>query len=572
MTTNNLFSEINDTVRIIKNLAKKGLDNNYSFEKIKQLLTIEQWRHIVVLMKILRLSKSVPDTNNITKFSKTFCNQILRYDYDDCEESHEMTARLLQCFNIALYQADKITPPMVHLAEILTLICGKDVDSYYNVFHKIAINEYFYANYEPCDGDFYNIINRSSRGCAIMFVRKYFTTMGGLVMLDNALILTTIVNDGWGDFKISDRVVETIQKRLINYAMSKNANVYNMVKQYSDLYNTIAENIVYNTDFGCAIKRQMTLLEQTIINRVTDFDDPIHETIFNYPKDMRLTVIYSTGFGTKGNIVEQISNIMDRNATILKKYYKNASKQYVPEFSFGKYLSTIGDSTHLTDKPDNDKIIAINKGNQLEAVTKYLLLIKLDEKLNQIFDETTAAKIFLASIKRLEFLIGNYYNRMLDISLNAYKTFDTDGNSLLYDGKVDWDIIESEARPYVGTLLNVFERVSTPKCTVKAYPPIVRIAVAYYYEQVMLRFDSLENKITEKINDNYVKTMFGNVTVETFNQRLREEMKQLLAAKTDDNNIIDNNVDKVVKEWEFYSLCRRSMKSDYVAETINKIC
>lgn len=145
-------------------------------------------------------------------------------------------------------------------------------------------------------------------------------------------------------------------------------------------------------------------------------------------------------------------------------------------------------------------------------------------------------------------------------------------SSLLYDGKVDWNVIKSEARPYLDTLLNVFERVSTPKCTVTAYPPIVRIAVAYYYEQVMLRFDSLESEITEKINDNYVKTMFGNVTVETFNQRLREEMKQLLAAKTDDNNIINNNVDKVVKEWEFYSLCRRSMKSDYVAETINKIC
>ena len=570
MTTNNLFNEISDTVRIIKNLAKNGKNEDYSLEKIKQLLTIEQWRHIVVLMKILRLSKSVPDTGNIVKFSKSFYGQILKNnDYDELVElSCDNSSRLVQCFNVVLQQADKITPPMVHLAEILTLICGKNVDSYYNVFHKIAINEYFYNNYEPCDGDFYNIINRSSRSCAIMFVRKYFTTMSGLVMLDNALILTTIVNDGWGDFNISDRAVEAIQKRLIKYAMSKNVNVYNMVKQYSDLYNTIAENIVYSNDFGFANKRQTTLLEQTIINRVTDFDDRIHETIFNYPKDMRLTVIYSTGFGTKGNIVEQISNIMERNATILKKYYKNASKQYVLKFSFGKYLNTIGDSMYLTEKSDNDKIIAINKGTQLEAVTKYLLLIELDEKLNQLFDETTAAKILLASIKKLEFLIRNYYNRMLDINLNTYKTFDTDGNSLLYDGKVDWNVIESEARPYLGTLLNVFERVSTPKCTVTAYPPIVRIAVAYYYEQIMLRFDSLESEITNKINDNYVKTMFGNVTVETFNQLLREEMKQLLAAKTDDNNIID----KIVKEWEFYSLCRYSLKSDYVAETINKIC
>lgn len=36
---------------------------------------------------------------------------------------------------------------------------------------------------------------------------------------------------------------------------------------------------------------------------------------------------------------------------------------------------------------------------------------------------------------------------MLDINLNTYKTFDMDNNSLLYDGEVDWNVVESKVRP-----------------------------------------------------------------------------------------------------------------------------
>lgn len=570
MTTNNLFSEISDTVRIIKNLAKNGKNEDYSLEKIKQLLTIEQWQHIVVLMKILRLSKSVPDTDNIVKFSKSFYGQILKNnDYDELVElSCDNSSRLVQCFNIVLQQADKITPPMVHLAEILTLICGEDVDSYYNVFHKIAINEYFYANYEPCDGDFYSIINRSSRGCAIMFVRKYFTTMSGLTMLDNALILTTIVNDGWGDFKISDRVVETIQKRLIKYAMSKNANVYHVVKQYSDLYNLIAEKIVYKASDGLAARIRemtMTLLEQTAVNRVIDFSDQIHETIFNYPKDMQLATIYSAEFGTKNNIVEQISNIIDKNTTILKTYYKNNCETHPIFLDFGKYLGNIGENDSYM-MPES-KIIAINKGNQLEAVTKYLLLVELDEKLNQLFDEPTAAKIFVTSTKRLEALVSNYYTKMLGVNLDDD---DIDGENF-YDGKIDWNMVENRAKKYAQKLLSIFEQVCTPKCTITSYPPIVRIAIDYYYEQIMEDFERLENRIIGNFSDNYAKVMFGNVTIETFEQELKKLVGQLItSANNDVNNIVDS-ANKITKEIEYRNMCKYYNGFDYIVKTIKEL-
>lgn len=571
MVNKNLFNEMCDTVRVIKNIAKNSKSENYSLEDVKKLLTIEQWRHIVVLMKVLRRSESVPNTGNITKFNREFCNLIFHCDYDSFEKTNTMSTRLVECFSIALSQVGKITTPMVHLAEILTQACGKNMDTYYAVMHKTAINELFYDNYVPCDGDFCDIINRSSRSCTLSFVKKYFIMPNGLLMLDNALILTTIVNDGWTDSKINNKIVETIQKRLLNYAISSNNNTYYTIKQYSDLYNTIAEKIAYNDSFDVTIKRQMNLLEQTIINRVVDFSDPIHEIIFDYPKDMRLTALYSTGFGTKGNIVERISNVMERNATILKRYYKNTSKKYPIDFSFGLYLSTYGNpKSYLTARLNNDTIIVLNKPNQLEAATKYSLLIVLNKELNKLFDETTAAKIFLTSVKRLETLIYNYYSKILDINLDIYKTHDM-SNKDFYDGKIDWNMVENEAETYVQTLLKIFERVYTPSCTVEDYPPIVRIAVAYYYSQTMLNFDKLESSITGKIADNYVKTMFGDIKVETFNHLLREHMKQLLAARIKDINIINNNVDNVVKEWEFYALCRYPLKSGYVAETIKNI-
>lgn len=397
MANKNLFNEINGTVDVIKNLAKNSKDKDYSLEEIKQLLTVKQWKYIVVLMKILRFSESVPHTGDIAKFSKAFCNQILDYN-----ELLDNPSRLMQCFNIMLQHADKITLPMVHLAEILTLTCGSNIDNYNTILSKTGINKHFYDNYERCDGDFGNIISRSHVDFPRLLIGKYFNTPNGLVMLDNALIVTTIVNGDCGKFKANNKIIDIIQKGLINYAMSKNTNVYHMVKQYSDLYNTIAEKIVYKTSDGLAARTRemtMTLLEQTVVNRVIDFSDPIHGTIFNYPKDMQLAAIYSAGFGTKSNIVEQISNIIDKNATILKKYYKTNSETNPMFLDFGKYLGNIGENDSYM-MPEG-KIIAINKGNQLEAVTKYLLLVELDKKLNQLFDKPTAAKIFCNIDKKI---------------------------------------------------------------------------------------------------------------------------------------------------------------------------
>lgn len=302
MSNKNLFNEINETVGVIKNLAKNSKDKDYSLEEVKQFLTVKQWKHIVVLMKILRFSDSVPHTGDIAKFSKAFCNQILDYN-----ELLDNLSRLMQCFNIVLEHADKITLPMVHLAEILLLTCGSNIDNYTTILSKTGINKHFYDNYEQCDGDFGSIISRSHVDFPRLLIEKYLNTPNGLVMLDNALIVTTIVNGDCGKFKANNKIIDTIQKNLMNYAMSKNANVYHVIKQYSDLYNIIAEKIVYKTSDGLAARTRemtMTLLEQTIVNRVIDFSDQIHETIFNYPKDMQLATIYSAGFGTKSNIVE----------------------------------------------------------------------------------------------------------------------------------------------------------------------------------------------------------------------------------------------------------------------------
>lgn len=207
MANNDLFNEINETVDIIKNLAKNGLDKNYSLEEIEQLLTIKQWKHIVVLMKILRYSESVPHTGDITKFTKDFCNRIL--DYNELDNS----SRLTQCFNIVLEHAGKITLPMVHLAEILTLTCGRNIDNYNTILSKNGINKHFYDHYEQCDGDLEIIINRSSVDFPTLLIEKYFNMPNGLIMLDNALIVTTIVNGSSADFKTNNKIIETIQKR-----------------------------------------------------------------------------------------------------------------------------------------------------------------------------------------------------------------------------------------------------------------------------------------------------------------------------------------------------------------------
>ena len=562
MANENLFNEINSTVGVIKNLAKNSKDKDYSLEEIKQFLTIKQWRHIVVLMKILRFSESVLNTGHIIKFSKGFCNKILNYYEID------NSSRLVQCFNIVLQHADKITLPMVHLAEILLLTCGRNIDNYNTILSKTGINKHFYDNYEQCDGDFSNIISRSHVDFPRLLIGKYFNTPNGLVMLDNALIVTTIVNGDCGKFKANNKIIDTIQKRLIDYAMSKNANVYHIVKQYSDLYNLIAENIVYKTSDGLAARTRemtMTLLEQTVVNRVIDFSDPIHETIFHYPKDMQLATIYSAGFGTKSNIVEQISNIIDKNATILKKYYKTSSETHPIFLDFGKYLGNIGENDSYM--MSEGKIIAINKGNQLEAATKYLLLVELDEKLNQLFDEPTAAKIFVTSTKRLETLVNNYYITMLGINLDDG---DIDGENF-YDGEIDWNMVENKAKTYVQKLLSIFEQVCTPKCTITSYPPIVRIAIDYYYEQIMEDFERLENRIIGSFDDNYAKTMFGNVTVETFEQELKKIVGQLITSANNNVNNIADSTNKVTKEIEYRNMCKYYNGFDYIVKTIKEL-
>lgn len=116
----------------------------------------------------------------------------------------------------------------------------------------------------------------------------------GLIMLDNAIVTNIIMNDCFTDFNVSCKVVETIQEHLLNYAKAiNNVNVYYVVKQYSDLYNIIAENIIYHMDFVTFLKRsQKHQLSTTIaVKRAVDFNDPIHETIFNYSKDMQFDAL-----------------------------------------------------------------------------------------------------------------------------------------------------------------------------------------------------------------------------------------------------------------------------------------
>lgn len=291
MTANNyLFNNMNNTVKILKTVAKDGVDKTYSVAEIKQLLTIEQWRHVVFLMKVLQLSESVSDTGNIAKFTKSFCHKIFRYNYNDLEESDKIFSRFPECFYVALYQASKITMPIVHLAEIMARICYRNIEAYESMIHEMIIDKHFYDNYLPCECDFDCAINRISA----QFVKKYVTMPNGLIMLDNAIVTNIIMNDCFTDFNVSCKVVETIQEHLLNYAKAiNNVNVYYVVKQYSDLYNIIAENIIYHMDFVTFLKRsQKHQLSTTIaVKRAVDFNDPIHETIFNYSKDMQFDAL-----------------------------------------------------------------------------------------------------------------------------------------------------------------------------------------------------------------------------------------------------------------------------------------
>lgn len=233
-------------------------------------------------------------------------------------------------------------------------------------------------------------------------------------------------------------------------------------------------------------------------------------------------------------------------------------------------MSTVGPSNKYVDQRKNDTIITINKNNQLEAATKYLILLTLDKELNQIFDPVTAAKIFTTSINKLEILIERYYSRLLNINLSLYE------NSAIpedesYDGRIDWNIIESKAQPYANNLLGAVGLTNTPKCTVKNYPPLVRLAVEHYYEQITYNLTRLEAAITDTFSSTYKKTMFGNITIETFERELKKIMERLIIIANRSTNNVSNNADKIVKEWEYYSVCEYANKFVYVAKAINEL-
>lgn len=573
MVTNNLFDEINSTVKAVKTIAQNSGGKKYSYDEITQLVTIDQWKHIIVLMKILQASKNISGTSNISKFTINFCRRAFyRYAYDN---EPELVNKFEKCFDIALSQIGKITPPIVHLAEIIMIFCNTTFANYNQLFHKMSIDEHFYDNYEPCKSvNFDNIINCLSRNKVDLLIKKLISAQNGLILLDNALITSTIVNDYdcYVSSKINVQVVSEIQKRLISYAKTKNSNVCHVVKQYSELYNNISSTIVYDPNYKSpTAKRPLTLLEQTIINNVLDYNNPLHEIIFSYPESMRIPAIVSIGFGAKNNIVEQISNVIEKNSNIIKQYYADVeSKNYPIVLNYGKYLTTTGLSNKYVDQRKNDTIITINKNNQLEAATKYLILLTLDKELNQIFDPVTAAKIFITSINKLEILIGRYYNRLLNVNLSLYEN-DVIAEDESYDGRMDWNSIESKARPYTDNLLGAINLTNTPKCTIKNYPPLVRLAVECYYEQITYNLSKLEATITDTFRSTYKKTMFGNVTVETFEQELKKIMKQLIIIVTGSTNNASNNADKMVKEWEYYSIFEYSSKFIYVAKAINEL-
>lgn len=147
---------------------------------------------------------------------------------------------------------------------------------------------------------------------------------------------------------------------------------------------------------------------------------------------------------------------------------------------------------------------------------------------------------------------------------------DIDGENF-YDGEIDWNMVENKAKTYVQKLLSIFEQVCTPKCTITSYPPIVRIAVDYYYEQIMEDFERLENRIIGSFDDNYAKTMFGNVTVETFERELKKIVEQLITSANNNVNNIADSTNKVTKEIEYRNMCKYYNGFDYIVKTIREL-
>lgn len=140
-----------------------------------------------------------------------------------------------------------------------------------------------------------------------------------------------------------------------------------------------------------------------------------------------------------------------------------------------------------------------------------------------------------------------------------------------YDGEIDWNMVENKAKTYAQKLLSIFEQVCTPKCNVTSYPPIVRIAVDYYYEQIMEDFERLENRIIGNFSDNYAKIVFGNVTVETFERELKKMVGQLITSANNNVNNITDNANKIAKELEYRNMCKYYNGFDYIVKTIKEL-
>lgn len=59
------FWEINNTVEKVKKIAANSNSKRFTYSEITRIITINEWRHMIVVMKILQHSESVPNTDSI---------------------------------------------------------------------------------------------------------------------------------------------------------------------------------------------------------------------------------------------------------------------------------------------------------------------------------------------------------------------------------------------------------------------------------------------------------------------------------------------------------------------------
>lgn len=566
------FWEINNTVEKVKKIAANSNGKCFTYSEITRIITINEWRHMIVVMKILQHSESVPNTDSIECFNKKFCVDV----FNNSMEAQNASI-MPECFSVLLTQVGKVSKLIIHLAALCYDKYASACADWTEFLDKLTINKHFYYNYEPTlYADWQVIVQRSDHTSIMGYVRKYAQQPNGLILLDNALIVDTLITD-FDDHYIScgtgRRIVEAIQKRIIKYAERKNLNVWHTISQHSETYNNVANSIVYTTQWYSLAKNLLTLLDEQIINNILDSDSLIHDKVFSYPTSMRVSALLSFGFGAENKLVERAANIMKENGKIIKKYFSNTTKIEKTELNYGKYLMTVSEDNNTFMRPkNNSSIIVISRNRQLQAATKYLSLIMLDEQLKQFFDPITAAKILTVFATRIDSVIERYYSNMTNIILDEDK--DSNNNNNEYDGRVCWDTVEPKAQTHLNAILNTTEEsMGMLKCTVDDYPPLVRLAVSYYYSRMAIGLNKLEEKLTNNPSrTDYEKNLFGNVTVDRFEHELEAKIKQIVVNSIKNTTKIEDNMAEIVKEWEHYSLCRYSLKSDYVAETINKIC